>query len=175
MWKTGAKRGRKMARTFSLILLVLVGSFSFAKPLREPIRPQPNQRFVDRGDYVEDTKTGLCWQKDGTQSGKMNFYQAADYATKLKLGGMTGWRVPTKEELAAIFPATDAPFKNTPYNPAQCCGGPIPFDSFWTSNLDTSLPDYAYVYQWYAKGGANNCYASANAVYVRCVRDPIKR
>ena len=69
-------------------------------------------------------------------------------------------------------------------------GGPAParLDSFaasgaahavnldWatTSELDNRLPDYAYVYQWYAKGGANNCYASRNLVYVRCVRDPVR-
>ena len=26
-------------------------------------------RFLDRGDHVEDTRTGLLWQKDGTASG----------------------------------------------------------------------------------------------------------
>ena len=36
------------------------------------------------------------------------------------------------------------------------------------------MDDYAYVYQWYADGGANNCYASRNFAYVRCVHDPIK-
>jgi hypothetical protein len=42
-----------------------------------------------------------------------------------------------------------------------------------TSELDVRAKDYAYVYHWYAKGGANNGYASRNAVYVRCVHDPI--
>ena len=41
--------------------------------------------------------------------------------------------------------------------------------------VDPRLPDYAYVYQWYADGGANNCSASKNLAYVRCVRDPIKK
>ena len=168
----------RFAPTLILLALgVMICASVAAKPIREPLgaKPQSNQRFRDRGEYIEDTKTGLLWQKDGQQSGKMNFYQAADYAKQLKLGGMTGWRVPTKEELAEIFPATDAPFTNTPYNPGQCCGGAIPFDSYWTSNLDLSLPDYAYVYHWYAKGGANNCYASRNACNVRCVRGPVSR
>jgi hypothetical protein len=128
-------------------------------------------RFIDRGDYVEDTTTGLLWQKDGTASGKLNFTGAAEYAKSLKLGDLTRWRVPTRKELEGIFPATDKPFTNTKYNKEMCCKEGE-FNSYWTSELDTRLDDYAYVYQWYAKGGANNCYASKNFVYVRCVHDP---
>jgi hypothetical protein len=122
---------------------------------------------------VEDTKTGLLWQKDGAESGKRNFYDAAKYAAGLKLGGLTEWRVPTSKELAEIFPAVKAPFTNTKYNETMCCGGPGEYDSYWTSELDVRLDDYAYVYQWYAKGGANNGFASKNFVYVRCVHDPV--
>jgi WD40 repeat protein len=129
-------------------------------------------RFVDRGEVVLDTKTGLLWQKDGNSSGKLNFYQAADYAAKLKLGGLTGWRVGTKEELAEIFPATDPPFVNTMYTKVPYAVGKHEWHSYWTSTLDTSIPDYAYVYHWYAQGGANNCSASKNTALVRCVHDP---
>ena len=105
----------------------------------------------------------------------MNYYDAIKYAASAKLGGHFGWRVPTKDELAGIFPATDAPFTNTKYNEAPYGKGSGEWNSYWTSNLDTRLPDYAYVYQWYAKGGANNGYASKNFAYVRCVHDPIKK
>jgi hypothetical protein len=128
-------------------------------------------RFIDRGDYVEDTTTGLLWQKDGTASGKVNFAGAAAYAKSLTLGDLRRWRVPTRKELEGIFPATDKPFTNTKYNKEMCCKEGE-FNSYWTSELDTRLDDYAYVYQWYAKGGANNCFASKNFVYVRCVHDP---
>jgi WD40 repeat protein len=141
-----------------------------AESAKQPASP----RFIDRGEYVVDTATGLQWQKDGDASGKLNFYQAAAYASNLRLGGMTGWRVPTKEELAGIFPATAAPFVDTRYTEQPCCEGPYQWDSYWTSNLDTRLPNYAYVYHWYAKGGANNCYAAQNYVFVRCVRDPVQ-
>jgi hypothetical protein len=137
------------------------------------IDPERNQRFIDRGDYVMDTKTGLLWQKDGTEAGKMNFYDAARYGARLNLGGLTGWRVPTREELAAIFPATDLPFRNTKYTEHPCCQGPHEWNSYWTSELDPRLPDYAFLYQWYNKGGANNCSASGNLVHVRCVRGPL--
>ncbi len=133
-------------------------------------------RFLDRGSYVEDAKTGLLWQKDGAESGNHNFYDATKYATNLDLGGFVGWRVPTKEELAAIFPAADAPFTNTKYNKDPYSGavGGV-WVNYWTSNLDPRLKDYAYVYQWYAAGGANNCIANRNMACVRCVHDPIKK
>jgi hypothetical protein len=135
----------------------------------------PARRFLDRGDYVEDRKTGLLWQKDGAASGKRNYRGAAAYAARLKLGGLAGWRVPTRKELAAIFPATEPPFRNTRYTDFECCKGPHEYNSYWTCERDTRLPDYAYVYHWYGKGGANNGSASGNYVYVRCVHDPVRR
>jgi hypothetical protein len=132
------------------------------------------QRFIDKGDYVEDTQTGLWWQKDGESSGKLNFEGAAKYAKQLKLGGLTGWRVPTAKELATIFPADQAPFKNSAYNKEMCCAGPNEFRSYWTSEIFDGYEDGAFVYHWYAKGGANNCLASKNFVYVRCVLDASK-
>ncbi|MBC8354395.1 MAG: DUF1566 domain-containing protein [Planctomycetes bacterium] len=137
------------------------------------VTPGADGRFVDRGDYVEDSWTGLLWQKDGATSGKKNFQQAAEYAAELKLGGLTDWRVPTIEELATVFPAVDAPFSGTKYTKEQCCAPPHEYASYWTSELDTKSEDYAYVYHWYASGGANNCYASRNFVYVRAVHDPL--
>ena len=132
-------------------------------------------RFVDRGEFVEDTQTGLLWQKDGDASGKKNFFDASEYADKLELGGLTEWRLPSADEMKAIFPATEAPFKDTKYNALACCKGEGTWDSYWTGNIDVRLPDYAFVYQWYDKGGANNCFASKNFVYVRCVHNPVKK
>jgi hypothetical protein len=153
----------------------LVGGFLLVTAQAAP-RPKDQARFQDRGDYVEDTKTGLLWQKDGTELGKHNYQGAKQYAADLTLGGLTGWRVPTRDELAGVFPAVDAPFKNTKYNEKPYgAKGEGEWNSYWTADLDTRLEDYAYVYQWYAKGGANNCYASKNFVYVRCVRDPDKK
>jgi hypothetical protein len=142
-----------------------------------PYTPAKPQRFLDHGDYVEDIETGLLWQKDGAASGLLNFYEAAKYAAKLKLGKLSGWRVPTRDELKAIFPATEAPFRNTKYNDNEYGKGkgPQEWHSYWTCEFDSRLNDYAYLYHWYGKGGANNCYASANRVYVRCVHDPIKK
>ena len=131
-------------------------------------------RFRDRGDHVADTKTGLLWQKDGTAAGQLNYFDAFKYATGLTLAGTPGWRLPTRAELADIFPAADPPFENTQYNPdrpVSPSAGPMP--SYWSGDLDPRLPDYAFVYHWHGAGGANNCYASRNKAWVRCVHDPV--
>lgn len=131
------------------------------------------ERFADRGPYIQDRWTGLLWQKDGIASGKKNFLEAGDYAQDLTLGKLQDWRVPTKEELATIFPADYAPFRNSMYTPLACCKG-AEFVSFWTSEIDARSADTAYVYQWYNRGGANNCLASRNYCYVRCVHNPVE-
>lgn len=159
----------RFAHASRLCLLSLAPSLLFSAALAQE-KEDERPRFIDRGEYIEDTTTRLLWQKDGAAAGKKNFLQAAEYAKELKLGGLTGWRVPTAKELAGIFPADQKPFRNSNYNPDKCCAGPKEFASFWTSELDMGLDDYAFVYHWYAKGGANNCFASKNFVYVRCVR-----
>ncbi len=130
-------------------------------------------RFRDAGAYLEDRWTGLLWQKDGKESGKKNFYQAGEYAESLEIGGLKGWRVPKAEELRTIYPANFEPFTNTQYRPDACCQGPGDYPSYWTGELDLRTKDYAFVFQWYEKGGANNGYASRNFAYVRCVHDPL--
>lgn len=149
--------------------------FSTLRDTRLPLAVSGSEeRFIDRGEYVEDSWTGLLWQKDGAASGKKNFQQAADYAANLTLGGLQNWRVPTIEELATVFPAVDAPFTGTKYTKERCCAPPNEYASYWTSELDTRADDYAYVYHWYADGGANNCFASRNYVNVRAVHDPTR-
>jgi hypothetical protein len=129
------------------------------------------ERFRDGGKYVEDLWTGLLWQKDGEESGRKNFHEAAAYAKKLELEGIKQWRMPTGEELAAIFPATFLPFANTHYNTKECCNLDEEFPFYWTSELIDA--DSAALYQWYAGGSFNNGLTGANFGFVRCVHDPI--
>lgn len=137
---------------------------------RKPERPPapPAARFKDHGEYVEDTDTGLLWQKDGAAAGRFNYYGAYEYAVKLKLGEMAGWRLPTAAELKAIDPAADGVL---PAPTAGAAGGGLP--AFWTGELDVSTPDHAYLYTWH--GGANNTSASHNRLLVRCVHDPVRK
>lgn len=131
-------------------------------------------RFMQKGECVEDTWTGLLWQQDGSAAGKLNYAQAQEYASNLRLNGITGWRVPTIEELASIFPADDSPFVGTGYTLDECCQSSQEYNSFWTSERDERAEDSAFLYHWYADGGANNAYASRNFVKVRCVRDAVQ-
>jgi len=131
--------------------------------------------LIDMGPYIKDTRTGLLWQKDGMSGGKKNFFEAKEYARNLKLGGLNGWRVPTRVELATIFPADKLPFKRSKYVSVKCCDGDYNWNSYWTSERDYRLDDYAYVYHWYADGSPNNCYASKNYVMVRCVRGTFRK
>jgi Protein of unknown function (DUF1566) len=140
-----------------------------------PVPPVDGGRFRDHKDFVEDIKTGLLWQKDGSASGKLNFSQALEYAEGLNLGELTGWRVPTPEELAAIFPAVDPPFTNTKYNKNRYHQGSGEWNWYWTSQRNSRKADYAYAYRWSASGGQNVCNASRFFFYVRCVHDPVKK
>lgn len=128
-------------------------------------------RFIDQGDYIEDTVTGLLWQKDSKASGKLNFYEAEEYAEDLELGGLSDWRVPTRKEITELFDLDEMPFDDiTP--PTGIRDGV----HFWTSELDTRLDDYAYIYAWYGdRRGTNNCYASKNFSPVKCVHDPVEK
>lgn len=150
--------------------LVSLRDLRYKQPSQEGKFVDP-ERFRDGGEYVEDRWTGLLWQKSGESSGKMGFRSADRYAASLKLGGLSGWRVPTRDEYSTIFPADFAPFTGSNYNPLPCCEGPQEFASYWTSEWDGPMGgNSAYLFHWYSDGGANNG-GIGNSCYVRCVRD----
>ncbi len=151
--------------------LLSLGSLRSKQPYQDGKFIDP-ERFREGGDFVEDRWTGLLWQKSG-ESGKMGFRSAGRYAASLKLGGMTGWRVPTCDEYYMIFPADFAPFTGSNYNPAACCQGPQEFASYWTSEWVGPVEgNSAYIFHWYLDGGGNNCGIN-NDGYVRCVHDAV--
>jgi hypothetical protein len=49
-----------------------------------------------------DPDTGLMWTKSDNGS-DMNWYQANAYCSNLRLGGFSDWRLPTINELQAVF------------------------------------------------------------------------
>ncbi len=66
--------------------------------------------FIDGGDTIKDTKTGLMWAKEG--SGKtMNYEEAERYCHECNIGGHNDWRMPTVDELESLV-------DRTKYNPA---------------------------------------------------------
>ncbi|MGB7325272.1 MAG: DUF1566 domain-containing protein [Rubripirellula sp.] len=130
---------------------------------------QLRNRYVDHGEYVEDTATGLLWQKDGDASSRKNFVQATQYAEELSLAEMTNWRLPKGYELASIFPATEKPFVDTSYTETESRSW------YWSSHaLERPSSDYAYIGSWCGNGYLTGCIASRTMAFVRCVHDPSK-
>lgn len=51
---------------------------------------------------VQDLGTGLCWQRDMSSEGSMNWTSAKTSCDTLDLGGHTDWRLPKRQELFTI-------------------------------------------------------------------------
>jgi hypothetical protein len=63
-------------------------------------------RFVVSADAVQDTATGLTWQR-GTSASALSLSDAQTYCGGLTAGGLSsGWRLPSIRELASIFDET---------------------------------------------------------------------
>ncbi len=64
----------------------------------ETSRIEEKDRFqTDAQGIVTDTRTGRQWAPD--PGGRMTWHQAGEYARKLRLGGFSDWRLPTRDEL----------------------------------------------------------------------------
>ncbi len=60
-------------------------------------------RFATPKDgVITDTGTGLQWVQD-VSSQKMTWFQANAYVQGLKIGGYSGWRLPSKEEIESLL------------------------------------------------------------------------
>jgi hypothetical protein len=75
------------------------GSEGQAKILPEPVMI----RFMDATEgVVLDTKTDLMWAAKDSGS-PMNWMNTKNYCVNYRGGGYTGWRMPTKDELARLY------------------------------------------------------------------------
>ena len=64
------------------------------------------QRFTDNGNgTVTDTVTGLMWTKDASPFGILNWHDAMARCSSFSISGIGGWRLPSKDELVAIYHA----------------------------------------------------------------------
>ncbi len=59
------------------------------------------QCMDNKNGTVTDTRTSLMWQK--ATAGPMDWDTAMSYASGLSLGGHSGWRLPNKDELQALY------------------------------------------------------------------------
>jgi hypothetical protein len=53
------------------------------------------------GKIITDSKTGLQWAS--APESDTNWFQAKDYASGLKLGGFSDWRLPTRMEVQGLY------------------------------------------------------------------------
>ncbi len=102
-----------------------------------------NTRFecVLGGTGVLDKNTGLVWARDANLAGTKTWWDASAYCAALNLGGVTGWRLPTPNELFNLLETSGTGYPKLP------AGDPfnVQSGSYWSST--TTI--YAYVYYGY--------------------------
>ena len=116
------------------------------------------ENYIDKGDYIELVHPvgnirmieKICSPND------MTWEQAIQYAKKLRKGSFDDWRVPTKEELEAIYK-----IKNV-------CGIYKNEGWFWSSSISLYDTDFAWIV-YFVDGHVSLNYKSNN-FYARCVR-----
>ncbi len=130
-------------------------------------------RFVDNGNgTVTDTCTGLMWQQviaDLNGNGvadaqdQMGWQQATNAAAALRLAGHTDWRLPTAQELEALFD----PRWNPSIDPLFGTFG----GGFWTSSVNPAAPSRAWSVSL-SPDGRNVPEPLSNPNYAIAVREP---
>ncbi len=64
------------------------------------------QRFVDYGNgTVIDTMTNLMWTKNANPIGERNWDDAVSACSSFSISGIGGWRLPSRDELLALYQA----------------------------------------------------------------------
>ncbi len=96
------------------LILLLAGCVTTNAPLTEIGR---SERFVayDNGT-VKDLDTGLMWAASDN-GGPITWEDAKKYCENYRAGGYEDWRMPTQEELKALY----NPKITTPHPPAEGC------------------------------------------------------
>lgn len=111
------------------------------------------QRFVDNGNgTVTDTVTALMWAKNADPFGQRNWEDAMSACSSYSIGGIGGWRIPTKDELMYLFFAIrgDHPFTGVvrTYWSSTPCG--VTTDAAWAAWSDPILSTtYSKTYTFY--------------------------
>jgi len=122
------------------------------------------QGFLDNGQTVTDTRTGLIWQKlyDSTPSTPRTWADSLAFCEGLSLGGYDDWRLPNIIELESIS-------DDTRYNPAI---DPLftgaNSSSHWSSTTNALSPNNGW-YLWIMDGSVYFNLKNT-PLDVRCVR-----
>jgi len=122
-----------------------------------------NSLTINGDVIVADTATGLVWQKSYV-SGK-KWTEALSYCENLTYAGYSDWRLPDKNELASLVPASDfpdMPLKLFFWSSSTC---------FINNTYDTYDP-YGSAWTVHSSSGAVHHDGKTSIyVYLRCVRN----
>lgn len=136
--------------------------------------PAPSARYIKIGEdgallppeateweAVLDTRSNLIWSREVLP--RMNFKKALAAPAKLTTAGFKDWRPPTVEELFCLADRTRySPAIDTAFFPDT------PSAWFWSSTVDASSSDYAWVV--YFDGGYSLWNHQGSESHVRAVR-----
>ncbi|MGO9318376.1 MAG: DUF1566 domain-containing protein [Terracidiphilus sp.] len=118
-------------KTLVLLCIVACGAqFSLAETVTPPKTWWP------------DPKTGLMWtgqtpQKRGIGNPTMNWEDANGYCASLKIGDVSGWRLPTLNELMAITEYRQVSGIPEPYITLKCCHDNLSYTE-WESTMEAN-------------------------------------
>jgi hypothetical protein len=140
----------------------------------DPAVAPPNQYTVISADEVQDSYTGLIWQRTGNASGLISWAEADAYCKALALGGAT-WRLPSVRELATLVDeAQVAPAINRTMFPSTQYGARSnnwywashpqrnSTTAWWGLNYDDGFTGF--------NAGASGAWNYWTAAYAKCVR-----
>jgi hypothetical protein len=127
-----------------------------------PVPTFADSNYTTTNDTVTDRTTGLVWQRN-VPSSYYKWANAKDYCAGLTLGGMVGWRLPTRIELLSI---ADVTCSSPAIDPNAFPG--TPSEIFWSSSLQAGFADVAWVVSF--GFGYSDYGATSNSSRVRCVR-----
>jgi len=156
------ERRRRGARLLVAAVAVLAAAGLSTTGARRAEADAPPCRYKLTADTATDKETGLMWQRNTLSS--YGFDGAKAHCEGLSIGGFTGWRLPTLQELLTLIdesqtkePAIDsAAFTDTP---------PI---GFWSSTVYAADPAQVWYVSFY--GGLTSLGSKNGSYLVRCVR-----
>ena len=121
---------------------------------------EASDRFIREGEVVRDLSRHLLWQDSESVAKSTKSWKEADaYCAAVKIGGVTGWRLPTEEELLSIIDFTQ------PIPAIYDTFKVVAIEDYWTA--DHNKEHAASVY---FGSGCTNEEAVAKKLWVRCVK-----